>query len=92
MEGLYAFLCCLGLSLIPVFLLIYNTVIIKRYYYELEKEKLQPPNMVGSKRRFAIVPTTLDDHNYITGPKHKIIAKNIPENGIGSRNARKVSV
>ena len=92
MEGLYAFLCCLGLSLVPVFLLIYNTVVIQRYYFEIEREKFQPPNMVGYKRRFAIVPSVQNDHVVNYEPKYNILAKDIPNSVIETRNVRLVSV
>ena len=88
MEGLYAFLCCLGLSLVPVFLLIYNTVVIQRYYFEIEREKFQTPNMVGYKRRFAIVSSIQNDHV----AKYNILAKEIPNGVIETRNVRLVSV
>ena len=92
MEGLYAFLCCLGLSLVPVFLLIYNTVVIQRYYFEIEREKFQTPNMVGYKRRFAIVPNIQNDHVVNSEPKCNILAKDIPNGVIETRNVRLVSV
>ena len=78
--------------MVPVFLLIYTTVVVQRYYHELEKEKLQPPNIDRLKRRFAIVPSVLDENDEIRDQKYSILAKEIPNGAIGERNFRLVSV
>ena len=92
LDGLFAFICCLVISLVPVFLLIYTTVVVQRYYHELEKEKIQPTNIDRMKRRFAIVPSILDENDEIRDQKFSILAKDIPNEAIGARNLRLVSV
>ena len=92
LDGLFAFICCLVISLVPVFLLIYTTVVVQRYYHELEREKIQPPKVDRLKRRFAIIPSTLDENDEICDQKYSILAKDIQNGDIAARNLRLVSV
>ena len=94
-EGLCAFSSCLGLSLVPVFVFIYTTVIIKRYYHEIQKEKqytLQASNLVRIQRSFSLVPSIQHDNVNIQEKKYNIIVKQNPNRISETRKFRPARV
>ena len=54
--------------------------------------KVQPPKIDRLKRRFAIIPSTLDENDEICDPKYSILAKDIQNGDIAARNLRLVSL
>ena len=94
-EGLYAFSSCLGLSLVPVFLFIYTTVVIQRYYHEIEKEQqdtYQQPNLVGIQRSFSLVPNLQNDVVNVKEKKPNIFVNENPKGIFETRHLKPVFV